>query len=65
MDAITVDVTEAGAVAIGDEAVLIGRQGHEQITIEEVAERAGTIGQEIVCRLSPRLPRVYLGRSDD
>ncbi len=65
MDAITVDVTEAGAVAIGDEAVLIGRQGNEQITIEEIAERAGTIGQEIVCRLSPRLPRVYLGRSDD
>jgi len=65
MDAITVDVTDAGLVAIGDEAVLIGRQGDERITIEEIAERAGTIGQEIVCRLAPRLPRVYLGRSED
>lgn len=65
MDAITVDVTDAGAVEIGDEVVLIGAQGDERITVDEIAERAGTIGQEIVSRLSPRLPRAYVGRSDD
>ncbi|MFO8079215.1 MAG: alanine racemase [Armatimonadota bacterium] len=65
MDALTVDVTDAGTVTIGDEVVLIGAQGDERITVDEIAQRAGTIGQEIVSRLSPRLPRVYLNRSDD
>lgn len=65
MDALTVDVTGAGPVAIGDEVVLIGTQGGERITIDEIARRAGTIGQEIASRLSPRLPRVYRNRSDD
>jgi alanine racemase len=65
MDALTVDVTDAGAVEMGDEVVLIGWQGDERITVDEIAERAGTIGQEIVSRLSPRLPRVFLNRSDD
>ncbi|MFW5866597.1 MAG: alanine racemase [Armatimonadota bacterium] len=64
MDALTVDVTDAGPVEIGDEVVLIGAQGDERITVDEIAERAGTIGQEIVSRLSPRLPRVYLNGSD-
>lgn len=65
MDAITVDVTEAEGVAAGDEAVLIGAQGEERITIEELAKRAGTIGEEITSRLSSRLARTYLNRSDD
>ncbi len=65
MDALTVDVTDAGPVGIGDEVVLIGAQGDEEITIEEIARRAGTIGQEITSRLSRRLPRVFSGRSDD
>jgi alanine racemase len=64
MDAITVDATDADSVGVGDEAVLIGAQGDERITIEELARRAGTIGEEITSRLSRRLPRVYLSRSD-
>lgn len=64
MDSITVDVTEAPEVKIGDEAVLIGAQGDEHITIEELAERAGTIVQEIAARLSPRLPRIYLNQEE-
>jgi len=60
MDVIILDVTEAGDVGVGEQAVLVGSQGAERITVEELAERAGTIVQEIVCRLGPRLPRVYL-----
>ncbi len=64
MDAITIDVTDVPGVQIGDEAVLIGAQGEERITVEELAARAGTIVEEIVARLTRRLPRVYLGRED-
>lgn len=62
MDATLVDVTQAGDVQVGDEAVLIGRQGQEEIRVEEIAERAGTIVQNIVSTLSVRLPRVYVDR---
>ncbi|HUS81573.1 MAG TPA: alanine racemase [Armatimonadota bacterium] len=62
MDAITVDITDAPGAQVGDEAVLIGAQDGERITVEEIARRAGTIVEDIVGRLSTRLPRVYLGQ---
>ncbi|HHV61764.1 MAG TPA: alanine racemase [Firmicutes bacterium] len=58
MDACMVDVGDL-EVEVGDEAVLIGRQGNEEISAEEVAEAAGTINYEIVCAISKRVPRVY------
>jgi alanine racemase len=60
MDMTMVDVTALPEVRAGDEAVLIGRQGDEEITADEVAALAGTISYEILCRLGPRVPRVYL-----
>ena len=45
-------------VAVGDEAVLIGAQGSERVTVDEVAERLGTIAYEVLVGLGPRLPRV-------
>lgn len=48
-------------VEVGDEVVLIGRQGDERITANEVAERLGTIGYEIVCAIGPRVPRRPVG----
>ena len=45
-------------VAVGDEAVLIGAQGSERVTVDEVAERLGTIAYEVLVGLAPRLPRV-------
>jgi alanine racemase len=59
MDQIMVDVGRL-PVKTGDEAVLIGRQGKEQITAEEIAGLCGTIPYEIVCGLGSRIPRVYL-----
>lgn len=60
MDMTMVDVTALPEVRVGDEAVLIGRQGDEEITADEVAELAGTISYEILCRIGPRVPRIYM-----
>ena len=59
MDQMMVDVTEVPNVAVGDEAVLIGRQGNEKITADELAEKANTISYEILLSISDRVPRIY------
>lgn len=59
MDMTLVDVTDAGA-ELGDEVVLLGRQGDEEITAVELARHAGTISWEILCHLGLRLPRRYV-----
>lgn len=60
MDQILVDVGEAD-VQIGDDVVLLGRQGSECITADEWAARLGTIPYEVVTRLGGRLPRRHVG----
>ena len=57
MDQLMVDVGDDD-VHVGDEVVLLGQQGAELIRAEEWAERLGTIGYEIVCGISQRVPRV-------
>jgi alanine racemase len=57
MDQLMVDVGDADA-AVGDEVVLIGHQGEHTIRVEDWARRLGTIGYEIVCGISSRVPRV-------
>lgn len=59
MDQFMVDVTDIEGVSDGDEAVLIGKQGDNEITVEEIAGIDGTINYEIVCQLGKRIPRVY------
>ena len=59
MDNVTIDVGTPPAAAVGDEAVLIGAQGDERITAEEVARRLDTINYEVTCGLLPRVPREY------
>ena len=58
MDQMLIDCG-ADAVTTGEEVVLIGRQGAEEITVTEWAERLGTIAYEITCSLSARVPRRY------
>jgi alanine racemase len=60
MDQIVIDVGD-DPVSVGDEVILLGRQGSEEITAEEWANRLDTINYEVVCRFGPRLPRVYTG----
>ncbi len=59
MDNITVDLGPAPAVGPGAEAVLIGADGDERITAEEVARRLDTINYEITCGITGRVPRVH------
>jgi alanine racemase len=59
MDQILVDCGPDAAVTTGDIAVLLGRQGDEEITAWEWAERVGSIAYEVVCGVSSRVPRVY------
>jgi alanine racemase len=59
MDMSLVDVTALrGRVALGDEVVLIGGQGDEEVTADELAAKLGTINYEIVSAISHRVPRV-------
>ena len=58
MDQLMVDVGDQ-VVAVGDEVVLIGTQGAESVLANEWGNRLGTVGYEIVCGLSNRLPRHY------
>ena len=60
MDLMVIDVTNIDDVQVGDEVVLMGRDGSEEISCAELAERAGTIPWEIVTRIGARVPRVYV-----
>ncbi len=60
MDNIVADVTAINDVQEGDEVVLLGNQGMEQITAEDIAAWAETINYEVTTALLPRLPRIYI-----
>ena len=66
MDQLMADVTALPQVKVGDLVTLIGRDGEEEITADELAALEGSINYEVVCGLSKRVPRVYLknGRVD-
>ncbi len=61
MDQMMVDVSRVRNVRAGDEAVLIGRQGRDEITAGEVAAWCGTVPWEILTAISHRVPRIYRG----
>jgi len=62
MDLVTIDVTGVPDAALGDEVVLLGRQGDQEITVEELAAKLDTISYEVFCGVSARVPRVYIER---
>jgi alanine racemase len=59
MDNITVEVGEPDAVRCGDRVTIIGADGSERVTAEEIARRIDTIAYEVTCGVSSRVPRVY------
>lgn len=65
MDLLTVDVSGLPEVGVGDEVVLVGRQGDEEVRLEELAELAETIPYELLTRLTPRVARVYVRPEGD
>ena len=60
MDQFVVDATDIPDVHAGDEVVLMGRQGGNEITADEIARIRETINYEVVCGISKRVPRIYL-----
>lgn len=63
MDQFIVDTTHlTTSPEIGTEVVLIGRQGKEEITAEEIADWCETINYEVTCNITKRVPRTYIGR---
>lgn len=61
MDQFMVELNDGMDAAADDEVILIGRQGDQEITVDEVANLVGTINYEIVCMVNTRVPRVYKG----
>lgn len=61
MDQVMVDVGPGSSVDVGDEVVLIGRSGAEEITVSEVADLMGTIPYEVTCLINARVARTVVG----
>lgn len=61
MDYVTADVTDIAEVALGDEAVFLGRQGDQEINAEEIARSLGTISWEVLTMIGTRVERVSVG----
>ena len=61
MDVTVVDITGAPDIELGDTATLIGADGDRRITLDEVAELAGTISYEVLTGLTTRIPRIWKG----
>jgi len=59
MDQLMIDCESDSSVTVGDEVVLIGKQGEHSVTVDDWADALGTIGYEIVCGISPRIFRRY------
>ena len=60
MDLMMIDVSKVERAQVGDEVVLMGRDGNEEVSCAELAEKGGTIPWEIVTRIGARVRRVYL-----
>ena len=60
MDQFMIDVTGVPEAQVGDTVTIFGRDGAEEITADDVADLIGTIGYEVTCLVTPRVPRVYL-----
>jgi alanine racemase len=60
MDMCMLDVTDVPGVSERDDVVLIGAQGREEISADDIAELTGTISYEVLCGVSRRVPRVYV-----
>ena len=59
MDQFMVDVTDIPDVKIGDAVTLLGKDGNEIITMEQLGELSGRFNYEFACLITPRVPRIY------
>ena len=59
MDQTMIDVTDIAGVAVDDEVSLIGEQGSQRITADDLAAHTGTIAYEVLCAVGQRVPRLW------
>lgn len=60
MDMIMVDISEIKKVKVEDEVVIIGKQGKQYLSADDIANKLGTISYEVVCRINPLIPRIVV-----
>lgn len=60
MDQCMINIDNFPTVEIGDEVIIIGKQGDNQIKIEDIAKKLNTINYEVACMISFRIPRIYI-----
>ena len=60
MDQLMIDVSDVPEAKAGDIVTLIGKEGDDRITADDLAQIYGTIGYEVVCGISKRVPRIYI-----
>ena len=63
MDAITVDITDIPAAQLWDEAVIMGRQGEDEISVHEVAKLKNSVSYDVLASWRARLPRIYVNQA--
>ena len=63
MDSVCADVTDVPDATIDDEMLLLGAQGEERITVDEIAAVRGTVSNEVFCAFGPRPVRRFLART--
>lgn len=64
MDMFMLDVSDVNGIAVGDEVVLLGKQGNESISADDMAAKLDTINYEIACLVGKRVPRVYIKKGN-
>ena len=60
MDQCMIDVTKVNNINVGDEVTLFGGEGDQNVTVDDIAERLGTINYEVTCAVGRRVPRIYI-----
>lgn len=65
MDMMMVDASEVDGVSVGDEVILFGRDRNVEISADDIAESIGTIGYELLCGVTSRVPRIYTHNGKD
>ena len=63
MDAITVDITDIPAAQLWDEAVIMGRQGEDEISVHEVARLKNSVSYDVLVSWRARLPKIYVNQA--
>ncbi len=60
MDQCMIDVTKVNNINVGDEVTLFGGEGDRNVTVDDIAEKLGTINYEVTCAVGRRVPRIYI-----